>query len=237
MKKLWKAMTRFERILWLSSMAVVTASFLMSPDKSVLSLIDSLIGVTALIFVAKGYILGQVMTVAFAVLYGVISLRFHYYGEVITYLCMSAPAAVAATVMWIRHRYRGTAQVTVARQLRLWQFGLLALLTAAVAVGFYFILGALGTANLVVSTVSVATSFMASCLVFLRSPYYGLAYGCNDVVLIVLWLLAAMKDISYLPMLFCFVMFLANDLYGFFNWLRLRKTQAADAEQRRSLNQ
>lgn len=230
MKNPFRDMTRFELILWLCSMATVTVSFVLSPDKSVLSLIDSLIGVTALIFVAKGYIVGQVLTIVFSVLYGVISLRFHYYGEVITYLCMSAPAALAATVSWIRHRYRGSGQVRVARPLRARHVVLIALLTAAVTAAFYFILGALNTANLAVSTVSVATSFIASCLVFLRSPYYGLAYAANDAVLIVLWILAAVKDASYLPMIFCFVMFLANDLYGFFNWRRLRRSQAADTK-------
>ena len=68
------------------------------------------------------------------------------------------------------------------------------LLTAAVTAGFYFILRALGTANLLPSTVSVTTSFLAVYLTFHRSPLYALGYAANDVVLIVLWLLAARAD-------------------------------------------
>ena len=51
------------------------------------------------------------------------------------------------------------------------------------------------------------------------------AYSANDVVLIVLWIMASMENISYLPMVFCFIMFLANDLYGFYNWRRMRNRQ------------
>ena len=61
-----------------------------------------------------------------------------------------------------------------------------------------------------------------------RSAAYGLAYAANDVVLLVLWILASVGERAYVPMVVCFFMFLCNDLYGFFNWLRLRSAQKAD---------
>ena len=70
-----------------------------------------------------------------------------------------------------------------------------------------------------------ATSFSASYLTYLRSPYYGIGYGANDVVLIVLWAIASAEDLAYLPMMACFVMFLVNDIYGFINWRRMRRRQ------------
>ena len=90
---------------------------------------------------------------------------------------------------------------------------------------FYFILRWLGTANLALSTVSITTSFLAVYLTACRSPYYALAYAANDVVLISLWIFAAHVDIGSVPMVACFVMFLANDLYGFFNWKRMEQRQ------------
>ena len=62
-------------------------------------------------------------------------------------------------------------------------------LTVAVTIGSYFLLQAFGTANLLTSTVSVATSFVAVYLTWLRSPWYALGYAANDVVLVVLWVL------------------------------------------------
>lgn len=220
----FRDLTRFERILWIASMIVVGSSYLFSGGEGILSAIASLIGVTALIFVAKGYVFGQVLCVIFAVFYGIISYFTAYYGEMITYLGMSAPAALAAVISWLRNPYDGTKEVKVSR-LTKGRVAAVSVLTLVVTVAFYFILGALGTASLVISTLSVTTSFFASALTFLRSPYYALAYATNDIVLIILWILATVADLSYLPMVFCFIMFLFNDLYGFYSWKRMEKRQ------------
>ena len=223
-KNIFKELTRFELVLWLCSVAVVAASFLLLPDKDYLSLAASLIGVTALIFVSKGMVAGQIMIVIFSVFYGIISLYFRYYGEMLTYLGMSAPIAVLSVISWIRHPYKDSEQVAVNR-VTTKQVIILSVLTVAVTAAFYFILEALDTANMVFSTISVATSFFAASLTFLRSPFYALAYGANDIVLIILWVFAAAEDISCAPMIACFAVFLANDLYGFFNWRRMKKRQ------------
>lgn len=220
-----RSLTKFELGLWLFSLTGVTLSSVVSPAFDPLSLTASLIGVTALIFVAKGDPLGQILTVVFSVFYGVISWTFRYYGEMITYLGMSAPMAALAVLAWIRNPYeQGKAEVRVNR-LKLPEVLFLAILTATVTVLFYFILAFFNTANLLPSTVSVTTSFLASYLTFRRSPFYALAYAANDIVLIVLWVLAALEDPSYLPMILCFTMFFLNDTYGFVNWQRMQKRQ------------
>ena len=217
-------LTRFELFLWLTSMAVVAVSYIAFQSGDMLSLIASLIGVTALIFVAKGHVLGQMLTIVFAVFYGVISWGFRYYGEVITYLCMTAPMALLALITWLRNPYKDSAEVAV-RRLTGKNWLVLILLTVVVTAAFYFILRAMGNAALVISTVSITTSFLASYLTAMRSPYYALAYAANDLVLIVLWVIAALADISSVPMVACFVMFFLNDMYGFINWRRMETRQ------------
>ena len=69
MKKIknpFKELTKFEIALWICSLVVVTISFLIPEKKDYLNLITSLIGVTALIFVAKGMVIGQLLCVLFA---------------------------------------------------------------------------------------------------------------------------------------------------------------------------
>lgn len=229
LKNPFRDLTKFELALWLCSVVVVFLSFCLSPDGSVVSLLASLVGVTALIFVAKGYVFGQVLCIFFAILYGIVSFWQQYYGEMITYLGMSAPAALAAVIAWIRNPSGNGSTVKVRKAMGGKEWLLTCALTVGVTVGFYFLLEALHTANLGFSTLSVASSFLASALTFLRSPYYALAYAANDLVLIVLWVLATMRDISYLPMIFCFVMFLANDLYGFYNWQKMKRLQESMA--------
>ena len=225
LKNPFKDLSRFELILWLFSVLSISVLFFFLSSKDYLTLIASLIGVTALIFTAKGYVLGQVLIVVFAVLYGIVSFYFKYYGEVITYLGMSSPIAVFTIISWIRHPYKKTSEVKISSMTKRQVIIMLAL-AAIVTFVFYYILKALDTSNLIMSTVSVSTSFVAAYCAFMRSSFYAVGYALNDIVLIILWVLAAIQDISYTAMIACFVIFLINDLYGFYNWQRIKKRQS-----------
>lgn len=223
MKKLFKSLTKFEWCLWISSIVTVTLSFMIYSN-DYLTLTASLIGVTALIFVAKGMVAGQVLTVIFAVFYGIISYFFAYYGEMITYLCMTSPIAILTVIQWLKHPFEKSDEVEV-NSLTKRQIIIMLILGSIITVIFYFILKAFGNANLILSTISIFTSFLASYLTFMRSAYYGLGYAVNDLVLIFLWSFATMENISYMPMTVCFAMFFLNDSYGFINWQRMKKRQ------------
>ena len=97
----------------------------------------------------------------------------------------------------------------------------MSLLAAGVTVLFFFILKAFNTANLIPSTISVTTSFLAVYLTFRRSAFYALGYAANDLVLIVLWVLAAIADTAYISVAICFATFFINDIYGFVSWRRM----------------
>ncbi len=219
-----KNLTKFERLLWAGSVILVIVSFLIGAQQDWLTLVSSLIGVTALIFVSKGDVLGQVITVIFAVFYGIISFKLKYYGEMITYLGMTAPIALISVISWIKNPY-SKHQVRVSKMTKT-KWIILLILTSVITVAFYFILKALGNASLVVSTISIFTSFLAASLTTLRSEYYAIAYSANDIVLIILWTVATVDNIQYLPMVMCFAVFLANDIYGYINWRKIRKQQA-----------
>lgn len=221
-----KNLSRFERCLWLFSAVGISVCYYFTPDKSLLSYTASMVGVSALIFVAKGDVVGQAMCVVFSLLYAAVSWQMKYYGEIITYLCMSAPISFMSVVTWLRNPH--TKHEVKVRTLNWRQWIALTCLSAVVTVAFYFILEYFNTPNLIFSTLSVFTSFMAASLTMLRSEYYGLWYGMNDIVLIVLWTLACVKDISYLPMVACFSIFLINDAYGFINWQRIKKRQKSN---------
>ena len=227
MKKIINYFTKAELILWCSSVVMIFLSFLISQESGYLGFIASLIGVTALILCAKGNPVCQVLMIAFCLMYTYISYTFSYYGEMITYACMSLPMAVFSLVSWLRNPFKGNKAEVKVGKLKNKEHIFMAVLTTIVTVAFYFILKAFNTANLIPSTFSVATSFGAAYLTFRRNPYYALWYAANDIVLIVLWTLAAMKDISYLSVIICFVTFLANDIYGFINWKKMEKRQGA----------
>lgn len=223
--KLLRIFTLRDILLWLFSVAAIVASFLLFGKGEYLTLIASLIGVTSLIFNAKGNPVGQALMVVFSVMYGYISYTFSYYGEMITYLGMTLPMAVAALVSWIKNPFDGNmAQVRVYK-LNKKDVAVMCILTVIVTAVFYFILKYFNTANLVLSTVSVTTSFAAVYMTYKRSPAYAMGYAANDMVLIALWVLASRQDSSYISVVVCFVIFLVNDLYGFLCWRVMEKKQ------------
>ena len=224
LKKSFKSLTLFEKTLWIVSLVAVTGTFFLFGNTDYLNLCASLIGVTALIFLAKGHAIGQVLIIIFAFFYGYISFRFRYYGEMITYLGMTVPMAVVALVSWLKHPFQDTSEVEVSK-LSKKQISVMIFFTVAVTVAFYFILRALGNASLIASTVSVTTSFLAAYLTALRSPYYALGYAANDLVLVVLWIIASKQDINSVSMVICFTVFFINDMYGFINWKIMEKRQ------------
>lgn len=224
LKNPFKALSRFELCLWTVSMLVIFVSSFFSQSGGIFATITSLLGVTGLIFIAKGMLTGQFFMIAFCILYGIISLFARYYGEAITYVGMSLPMAIVSTISWIKHPHKDKGRVEIARLTKK-QILFIAVSTVVVTTAFYFILDALDTAKLIVSTLSIATSFAAASLTYFRSPYYAAAYAVNDIVLIILWVAASIKDISNLSMIFCFIMFLANDLYGFYNWKKMQNEE------------
>jgi len=211
--------------LWLSSVLVIVVSFCIFDKENYLTLCASLIGVTSLIFNAKGNPFGQLLMIVFSLLYGIISYTFRYFGEMITYLGMTMPMALFALVSWIRNPYNGNKAEVKVNTLSVNENIFMWFVTAIVTVIFYFILDYFHTANLVLSTISVTTSFAAVYLTFRRSPYFALAYGANDVVLIGLWIIASFYDVRYVSVVVCFVAFLFNDIYGFISWQKMKKRQ------------
>ena len=220
-----KSLTKKEWVLWIVSLLIVTASNLVTGQVEPLTLVAADIGITALIFAAKGNVWAQILMIIFCLLYGVISFQVRYWGEMITYLGMSLPMAIWSTITWLRNPSADGKTVDIQKLTRKHVMGL-AFLGALTTGVFYLILRALDTPNLVFSTISVETSFLAAALTMLRSSYYALGYATNDFVLIVLWVLASLKDPAYIPVAVNFSIFLVNDLYGFVSWRKRELTAA-----------
>ena len=225
MKKFLNYFTTTEKILWCSSVILIITSFLIFDRENYFTLLASLIGVTSLIFCAKGNPIGQVLMVIFSIVYGIISYSFAYYGEMITYLGMSGPMAAFALIAWLKNPYKGKKSQVKVNKISKKETVFMLVLSALVTVLFYFILKYFDTANLIPSTISITTSFIAVYLTFRRSPYFAFVYAINDLVLVVLWTLVTLTDINYVSVLICFIVFFINDIYGFISWLRMEKLQ------------
>lgn len=214
--------TKKEWGVWICSLLIIIASNVLSGRLELLTLAAACIGVTSLIFAAKGNVWSQILMIIFSILYGIISWQFRYFGEMITYLGMTMPMAIWSTITWIRNPSENGREVAIQR---LTGKHIIILFVCAVIVTFLFfrVLTAFQTPNIVFSTISVTTSFLAASLTMLRSSYYAVGYAANDIVLIVLWILASFENPRYLSVTIIFVIFFFYDIYGFISWKEREK--------------
>ena len=129
-----------ELILWSASVIVIIFSFGFFDGKNYLTLCASLIGVTSLIFNAKGNPIGQLLMVIFSLLYGIISYTFSYYGEMVTYLGMTMPMAVFALISWLKNPYNGNKAEVKVNSIGKREHVFMWILTVIITIIFYFIL-------------------------------------------------------------------------------------------------
>lgn len=212
------SLSKKEWAIWIGSLLVVTVSNTVSGDLDLLTLLAALVGVTSLIFAAKGNVWAQILMIVFSILYGIISWRFRYWGEMITYLGMTMPMAIWSTITWFKNPSKENGNEVAIQKLNWKHIVALFFLSVVVTSVFYFLLRVLNTPNIIFSSISITTSFIAATLTMLRSSYYALGYASNDIVLIILWILASRENPIYIPVVVNFFIFFFNDMYGFVSW-------------------
>ena len=217
--------SKYDILLFTISVIILIVSFCIFDRVNFLTLIMSILSVVMLIFIAKGNVIGQFLSLAFCTFYSIISFNNRYYGEMITYLFMTMPMAILSIFSWLKNPYKEHKMQVKVNKITFKEVVFMFLLTAVVTIIFYFILKYFNTANLFFSTISISTSFIAVYLTFRRSEYYALGYASNDIVLIILWVLASINDIQYVSLVTCFVVFLINDIYGYISWSKMKKSQ------------
>ncbi|WOO86903.1 nicotinamide riboside transporter PnuC [Mollicutes bacterium LVI A0039] len=218
-----------ELALWVTSITVIVLSNLFISDTDMILTITSCIGVSALIWIAKRNLLGQVLQLIFCIAYGIISFNNMYYGEFITYVFMTGPSALITLIIWSKNCAEDGVDVEITSMKTITIVGLAAVVTTFI---MYYILVYFNTASIVLSTISITTSVFAAMLMMYRSKFYAIAYAANDIVLICIWGLASIQDIQYISLVFCFIIFFINDLYGYYSWEKAEKqlvTQLSEA--------
>ena len=189
-----------------------------------MNLIGAEIGIISIFFLAKASLFGIGLSLLFSTFYAITSLNYTYYGEAIIYFAFMIPIGIANGIIWFRNRFKGTTEVEILSSKRI-DFILGPTIAAILTFSLFWLLRYLGTENIITSTISLFTSFLALYFQLRRNRFTELFYAANDIVLIVLWTLATIDDISFIPIVTCFLFLLINDLYGFFNWSKIQKRQ------------
>lgn len=214
----------FEWALLIVSLGVSIFCFFYFHSTQYLYLIGSIVGFFAILLAAKGSPAGPFLMFVFSIFYGFVSFTYKYYGEMIVYLCVTAVIAFISFIAWLRHpsKEKGVVKTRILD----WKEVLMVLsLAASISAVLFFWLKALNTANLILSIFSVFTSLSAIIFEYRRSKLFSILYMINDIILIVMWSMAAKENSEYYSLVVCFAAFFINDIYALISWILLEKRQ------------
>jgi len=227
MKNKLKNWNLFEIIFLAVSIAIIVTVFVFNSEKNWLSFICSIIGITAVMCLAKGLVITPYLLVVNGCLYSILSYTQAYYGEMIVYIGLMIPMAISSIISWNKNKNKEDGTQVSVNKIKKSEYVYLALATIVASIAFYFLLKAFNTNQLIISTLALITSTVASYLLFRRSSYYAIGYIINDIILIVLWSTSVSTfGVEYLPTVICFAIFLINDIYGLIHWKMEEKKQS-----------
>ncbi len=175
--------TKTEIALWCISALTVTVSFFIGGGRDYLNLAASLVGITSLILCAKGNPLGQVLMIVFSIMYGTVSLSFRYYGEIMTYLGMTAPMAMFSLVSWLKNPYEGNRSEVRLDSLSKRSAAVMAVLTVVVTALFLFYTQRIGNSKHYTEHHIGCDQLYSRVPDLQRSRFLSFAYAMNDICL------------------------------------------------------
>ena len=161
--------TKLEKTLLFGSISLVSlVGIIFKSD--LLTTICSIVGIITALLLAKGKNLGQIFGLLIVALYSIVSFKNGYYGEVIIYLCIMLPMYIIGIISWFKHQNKDTNSVEVNRiTIKEWIIVLFASIVCFI--GIYFLLKAVNTNQLFISSLSVIDSLFAVYLGVRRSKY------------------------------------------------------------------
>lgn len=223
-KKYFEDWNKFEKSFLICGLLTSIISSIIFNGTVIDTLYTSLYLITALLM-SKGkvecYFVGFV-SVFFC---GIVSYNQGYYGELIITAFLTFPIMIIGIISWLRHQDKEEDTVIISSLSK--KEITIALLSQLVLFWiYYFILKAFNTDLLVISTMSVVTSVLASYFEARRSELSLFCYIANDLVIITLWLIPIISgQIELISVLVGPILLLINDIYGSYNWRRLKKQQ------------
>lgn len=191
-----------------------------------LILCNVVLSVISNFLVAKGLFVGNVFGIINGAVYCTIAYFNHFYGEIVSMLIITIPSYCLSLYTWGKTKKKGSQVLSVNKGIGKLEWILAILFSCALAVGIYFLLQAFGTANLIVSTISTTINMFAGYLIIRRSEINFLVFVFCNIINIVLWLSSvSQNNLSNLPIICVYFLFVFINSFGFYNWIRLKNKQ------------
>ena len=224
-KRYFKDWTKFELsflIIGLSLAILFTIIF----KGTIIDMCYTILYLTTALLMSKGKVESYFVGFIGVFFYAIVSFNQCYYGELLITIFLTFPIMIIGIISWIRNQDKEDNTVII-NTLSKKEIVIVLISQIVMFWLYYYILKVFNTSLLIISTCSIVTSMLASYFEARRSELSLVAYICNDIILISLWITPVMqRDITKIPVLLCPTLLLINDIYGTYNWRRIKNKQA-----------
>ena len=223
--KTWKGYNLLDLCLILVGLITVTTVGVIFHSKWYV-FVSTILGLLCVFTQAKGKIATQFIGVIYFCFYIFISYTQKYYGESILYLTIMLPMYIYGIIHWLSHKDKQDNVVLVRSNLPLKEWIYAGIGFLVVSTGVFFLLRALNTAQLVVSTLSFVSMLPAVYLLIRRCKWNQVAFLVNDFIVPILWIFLITEGKYYfLPLCIYHIFQVTYDIYGLIEWIKLEKKQ------------
>lgn len=192
------------------------------------TIIDSLYTITYLttaILMSKGKVESYFIGIISVFFYGIVSYNQGYYSELLITIFLTFPMMIIGIISWLKHQDKDEDVVIISSLSKkeiVFAFSSQLILFWV----YYFLLKAFNTDLLMISSLSIVTSVLATYFEARRSELSLFCYVANDLILITLWMIPIINGVtSLISVLIGPMLLLVNDIYGSYNWKRLKDIQ------------
>lgn len=223
-KEYFSDWTKFELGFLIVGLTISTLSSLIFNGDLVDTLYTSSYLITALLM-AKGKVECYIIGFISVFFYGIVSYHQGYYGELLITALLTFPIMIIGIRDWLKHQDKES-DVVLINSLSKKEIAISFISQIPLYWFYYFILKIFNTNLLVISSLSVVTSVLASYFEARRSELSLFCYIANDFVIITLWLIPILGgNTELIPVLVGPFLLLVNDIYGSYNWSKMKKRQ------------
>lgn len=187
-------------------------------------LLNALLGITTSFLLSKALAFGNIVGLIQIAFYIYISFQNRYYGEIISCALTSIPICIATFITWVKNKDNG--QVKINNKFGYKELILTIVIVFCLSFGFYYMLKAFNTANLIISTISLSLGCFKGYLQIRRSELNFVFSLINRVITFVLWLFIVLQgSLGYIPTVTTYAMYFTLDVFGLIVWLKLKNKQ------------
>ena len=226
-KNFFKGWNAFEYAYLFCALSVPTVVGLICHSSCLEIVFTTLFAICA-IFMAKGKVECYFLALCGSALFIYYAFKMQLYGELAKEILLVVPLCIFAIVTWLRNKTKDAqkGRVILFHKMSRHEFLLLLLSQVVMAVGYYFALVALKSEMALFSVFTIATYVIAAYLTARRNQFALIGFIVNDLTAIALWIaMLTTVTLSAAVVLVMPAMFLISDIYGVFEWGRLRRRQ------------